>query len=162
MPELNSIAEISRDTVEDLYGAYYDCLDAVRLDDWPTFFAETCLYRIVSRENYEQGLRLSTLLAESRGMLFDRVMGLLKTQVYAPRYYRRFPSPLRIRAIEGDRLPVEHNLMVVQTLIDKQSEIMLSARCYDALVIEEGRLLIKERVVVLDTEMIPNSLIYPA
>jgi 3-phenylpropionate/cinnamic acid dioxygenase small subunit len=159
MPEL---AAVGRNAVEELYGSYYDCLDAVELDKWPKHFAETCLYRIVSRENYEQGLRLSIVIAESRGMLFDRVTGLLKTQVYAPRYYRRFPSPLRIRQVQDKQLPVEHNLLVVQTLTDKQSEIVLSARCRDALVVEDGKLLIKERVVVLDTEMIPNSLIYPA
>jgi hypothetical protein len=28
--------------------------------------------------------------ADSKGMLTDRVRAILKTQVYAPRYYRRF------------------------------------------------------------------------
>lgn len=161
MPEFSSIADVSRDQVEAFYGSYYDCLDAVQLEDWPEHFAQDCLYRIVSRENYERGMRLSTIVAESRGMLFDRVTGLRKTQVYAPRYYRRFPAPFRIRPVEGARLPVEHNLLMVQTLIDKQSDIVLAARCHDVLVVEERRLLFKERVIVFDSEMIPNSLIYP-
>jgi salicylate 5-hydroxylase small subunit len=162
MSELTSIHDVTRAMVDDLYGDYYDCLDAVRLEEWPGHFAQDCLYRIVSRENFEQGLRLSTIVCESRGMLFDRVTGLRKTQVYAPRYYRRFPAPLRIGKADGARLPVEHNLLMVQTLIDKQSDIVLAARCRDVLVIEEGQLLFKERVIVFDSEMIPNSLIYPA
>jgi 3-phenylpropionate/cinnamic acid dioxygenase small subunit len=162
MSEMFTIADVGRDAVEDLYGSYYECLDKVRLEEWPEHFAKDCLYRIVSRENYEQGLRLSIILAESKGMLVDRVTGLLKTQVYAPRYYRRFPAPLRIRPEVDGKLPVEQNLLIVQTLIDKQSEIFLSARCNDLLVVEEGRLFIKERIVVFDSEMIPNSLIYPA
>ncbi|MFD0391662.1 hypothetical protein ACFQ4K_33535 [Tistrella bauzanensis] len=55
-----------------------------------------------------------------------------------------------------------HNLLVVQTLIDRQSEIVLSAVCHDLVVEQAGGLLLAERVVVIDSEMIPNSLIYPA
>lgn len=162
MPEFDSLEGAGKDDVEELYGFYYDSLDELRLDDWPSHFASECLYRVVSRENFERGLRLSTMLAESRGMLVDRVTGLTKTQVYAPRYYRRFAGPLRIGVAVGGRLPVQHNLLMVQTLTDKQSEIVLSARCRDQLVVEQGQLLIKERIVVFDSEMIPNSLIYPA
>ncbi len=157
-----SPSDFSREGVEELYASYYDSLDELRLEDWPKHFTNECLYRIVSRENFERGLRLSTIVAESRGMLVDRVTGLTKTQVYAPRYYRRFPGPLRLRQSTGGFLPVQHNLLMVQTLTDKQSEIVLSARCRDMLVVEGGVLLIKERIVIFDSEMIPNSLIYPA
>lgn len=153
---------ISRDDVRDLYDAYYDTLDSVRLEDWPEFFARECVYRIISRENYEAGYRLATVGAESRGMLKDRVTGLIRTQVFAPRYYRRFPGPLRIRAGEQGQVAVEHNLLIVQTLTDKQSEIVLCGRCFDQLQVEESKLLLKRRDVVFDSEMVPNSLIYPA
>jgi 3-phenylpropionate/cinnamic acid dioxygenase small subunit len=162
MRDFGSLKSVGKHDVEELYGSYYDSLDEVRLSDWPAHFAVECLYRVVSRENFERGLRLSTMVAESRGMLIDRVTGLTRTQVYAPRYYRRFAGPQRIGSVANGRLPVQHNLLMVQTLTDKQSEIVLSARCRDQLVVEEGQLLIKERIVVFDSEMIPNSLIYPA
>ena len=95
-------------------------------------------------------------------MLSDRVMGLTRSQMYAPRYYRRFPGPLRIVSHDGEAVRTRHNLLVVQTLIDKQSEIVLCGVCHDMVVPEDGRLLLRERVVVFDSEMIPNSLIYPA
>ena len=75
--------------VRDHYDDYYAALDDLRLEEWPSFFTAQCLYRIVSRENFERGFPLSTVVAESRGMLHDRVTGLLKTQMYAPRYYRQ-------------------------------------------------------------------------
>ena len=50
----------------------------------------------------------------------------------------------------------------MQTLIDRQSEIVLSAVCHDLIVEDEGVLRFAERIVVIDSEMIPNSLIYPA
>ncbi len=153
---------IDRDTLRDFYDDYYTALDDLRLDEWPAFFAEDCLYRVIPRENYEAGYTLSTIYAESRGMLIDRVMGLTRTQMYAPRYYRRFPGPLQIVARDGEAVRVRHNLLVVQTLIDKKTEIVLSAVCHDLLVPGDARPLLRERIVVFDSEMLPNSLIYPA
>ena len=153
---------IDRDAIRDFYDDYYSVLDDVRLEDWPAFFTEDCIYRVIPRENYEAGYTLSTIYADSRGMLVDRVMGLTRTQMYAPRYYRRFPGPLRIVARDGEGVRTRHNLLVVQTLTDKQSEIVLSAVCHDVLVPDDDRLRLSERVVVFDSEMIPNSLIYPA
>ena len=151
-----------RDALLDFYDDYYTVLDDVRLDEWPAFFTEDCIYRVIPRENYEAGYTLSTIYAESRGMLTDRVMGVMRTQMYAPRYYRRFPGPLRIVSRDGDSVRTRHNLLVVQTLTDRQTEIVLSAVCHDVVVRADDRLLLRERIVVFDSEMIPNSLIYPA
>jgi 3-phenylpropionate/cinnamic acid dioxygenase small subunit len=153
---------IDRDALRDFYDEYYTILDDVRLDDWPALFTEDCVYRVIPRENFEAGYTLSTIYAESRGMLIDRVMGVMRTQMYAPRYYRRFPGPVRIVSRDGDSVRTRHNLLVVQTLIDKQTEIVLSAICHDVLVPDEGYIRLRERIVVFDSEMIPNSLIYPA
>jgi salicylate 5-hydroxylase small subunit len=153
---------IDREALRDFYDEYYTVLDDVRLDDWPALFTEDCVYRVIPRENFEAGYTLSTIYAESRGMLIDRVMGVMRTQMYAPRYYRRFPGPLRIVSRDGDAVRARHNLLVVQTLIDKQTEIVLSAACHDVAVPDGGQVRLRERIVVFDSEMIPNSLIYPA
>ncbi|MGD0430066.1 MAG: nuclear transport factor 2 family protein [Acetobacteraceae bacterium] len=153
---------IDRDSLRDFYDDYYSTLDDLRLHEWPEFFTEDCIYRIIPRENYEAGYTLSTIYAESRGMLIDRVLGVTRTQMYAPRYYRRFPGVPRIVAREGESVRARHNLLVVQTLIDKQTEIVLSAVCHDVVVRDDERLRLRERIVVFDSEMIPNSLIYPA
>jgi 3-phenylpropionate/cinnamic acid dioxygenase small subunit len=155
-------AMIDRDALRDFYDDYYIALDDGRFDDWPSFFTEDCLYRVIPRENYEAGYALSTMYGESRGMLVDRVMGMTRTQMFAPRYYRRFPGPIRIVSRDGDSVRVRHNLLVVQTLIDHATEIVLSAVCHDLLVPDSGRLRLRERIVVFDSEMIPNSFIYPA
>ncbi|HET6306278.1 MAG TPA: nuclear transport factor 2 family protein [Rhodopila sp.] len=153
---------IDRDALRDFYDDYYNTLDDVRLEDWPSFFTEDCIYRVIPRENFEAGYTLSTIYAESRGMLVDRVMGVTRTQMFAPRYYRRFPGPLRVVGPDGDGVRTRHNLLVVQTLIDRKSEIVLSAVCHDVVVADQGRLRLRQRIVVFDSEMIPNSLIYPA
>jgi hypothetical protein len=39
---------------------------------------------------------------------------------------------------------------------------VLSAICHDVLAPDDARIRLRERIVVFDSEMIPNSLIYPA
>ncbi len=155
-------AGITREALRDLYDDYYGVLDDVRLAEWPEFFTEECLYRVIPRENFERGYTLSTMQAESRGMLQDRVAGLTGSQMYAPRYYRRFPGPLRIVGRAAEDARVRHNLLMVQTLIDKQSDIVLAGVCHDLVVQDGVRLRFRERIVVFDSEMVPNSFIYPA
>jgi salicylate 5-hydroxylase small subunit len=146
--------------VRQFYDAYYAALDDLRLEEWPLFFTEGCSYMLVSRENHDRGLPLATVRAESRGMLEDRVNGLRKSQYFAPRYYRRFPGPLQI-AGDPRGIEVRHNLLVIQVLIDRQPEIVLCGVCRDLLVLQEERLLLGERKIIFDSEMVLNSLIYP-
>ncbi len=152
---------VDRDAVRDLYDEYYATLDDGDLIAWPDLFTLDCTYRVIPRENFERGRTLSTMQAESRGMLQDRVKGLLGTQVYAPRFYRRFPSPLRMVA-EFDGVRVRHNLLIVQTLIDQQPGIVLVGACHDLVVPDAGRLRFQERIVAFDSEMVANSLVFPA
>ena len=153
---------IDRDALRDFYDEYYTTLDDGRFEEWPDFFIEDCLYRVIPRENYEAGYALSTMYGESRGMLIDRVMGMTRTQMFAPRYYRRFPGPIRLVSQDADSVRIRQNLLVVQTLIDRKTEIVLSAVCHDVLVSVSGLPRLRERIVVFDSEMLPNSLIYPA
>src|ERR1700756_5758757 len=97
---------IDREALRDFYDDYYAVLDDLRLEEWPDFFTEDCLYRVIPRENFEAGYTLSTIFAESRGMLVDRVLGMTRTQMFAPRTYRRFPGPLRL--VSGDGVRVRH------------------------------------------------------
>jgi 3-phenylpropionate/cinnamic acid dioxygenase small subunit len=157
------IAAVNRDNIYAFYDAYFYTLDAGRLEEWPDFFVAECSYRIISRENYEAGQGLCIMQADSKGMLSDRVRAILKTQVYAPRYYRRFYSGLRIVKAVGEELEVRQNVLIVQTLLNKPSEILGCGAGHDHLVVNaSGELRFADRTLILDTEMIRNSVIYPA
>ena len=159
----DSIAALNRDNICALYDAYFDALDAGRLEEWPDFFVTECRYRIISRENYEAGQGLCIMQGDSKGMLTDRVRAILKTQVYAPRYYRRFYSGLRVVKAVGGEVEVRQNVLIVQTLLNKPSEILGCGAGHDRLVLNEsGELKFVDRTLILDTEMIRNSVIYPA
>jgi 3-phenylpropionate/cinnamic acid dioxygenase small subunit len=106
------IALNSRDLrleLEELYAAYTACLDEERFEEWPGFFVEHCVYKIVPRENFERGLPLATWLCESRGYLADRVTAIRKTAVYAPRYVRRMVSGIRVLGWKEGMLEVRAN-----------------------------------------------------
>src|SRR5882762_6886291 len=102
----NPVAALSREDIRAFYDAYFAALDDGRLEEWPDFFVEDCLYRIIPRENYEAGQGQCLIQGDSKGMLTDRVRVILSTQVYAPRYCRRFYSGLRLVNRTGRELEV--------------------------------------------------------
>jgi 3-phenylpropionate/cinnamic acid dioxygenase small subunit len=156
------IMALSREDLHAFYDAYFETLDDGRLQEWPDYFAEDCLYQIIPRENYEAGHKLCTMQADSKGMLVDRVYGIHNTQVFAPRYCRRFYSGLRVTNANDRELEVRQNVLVIQTLLDKPSEVLGCGVGRDRLVWNALRQLkFIERTVVLDSEMVPNSFIYP-
>jgi hypothetical protein len=48
-----------------------------------------------------------------------------------------------------------------ETLRDELTRVFSVGRCHDKLTVVDGRLKFKEKLVIFDSELIPNSLIYP-
>lgn len=147
--------------VEDLYAEYAACIDEGRFDDWPELFTEDCSYRLMPRENHDRKLPLCTLAFESKGMLKDRVYGVSKTLFHAPYYQRHLISGLRILESAPEHIRVQANYLVIRTKRDEPSEVFNTGRYVDWLVREDGRLKFREKLCVFDSELIPNSIIYP-
>jgi len=147
--------------LHEFYTLYAETLDDIRLEAWIDYFVEDCVFQIIAKENYEQGFALCFMQADSKGMIKDRVQGIVRTQIFGPRTYRRFFSGLRIVAVESAEIVVRQNVMLVQTLMDQTSQILLCGVAHDRLIRQDGRLLFKRRIVVADSELIENSLIYP-
>lgn len=147
--------------IEQLYAAYSGCLDEERFEEWPDFFVEKCLYKIVPRENFERNLPLATWLCESKGYLADRVTAIRKTSVYAPRYVRRMVSGIRVLGWKEDVLDVRANYVALETLQDELTRVFNTGQYRDKLVVQEGGLKFKEKLCIFDSMLVPNSLIYP-
>ena len=147
--------------LEDLYADYTACLDEERFEDWPQFFTDPCLYKIVPRENFERGLPLATWLCESKGYLVDRVTAIRKTAVYAPRYVRRLVSGIRVLGWTDAVLEVRASYLALETLQDELTRVFNAGQYRDKLVVEDGRLKFREKLCIFDSILVPNSLIYP-
>ena len=147
--------------LEELYADYAACLDEERFEEWPEFFTDPCLYKIVPRENFERGLPLATWLCESKGYLADRVTAIRKTAVYAPRYVRRMVSGIRVLGWTDAVLEVRASYLALETLQDELTRVFNAGQYRDKLVVEDGKLKFREKLCIFDSILVPNTLIYP-
>jgi 3-phenylpropionate/cinnamic acid dioxygenase small subunit len=150
-----------RQRVGDLYCAYCDALDDGDYERWPDFFPETCLYKVLPRENFARNLPIGLIACESRAMLRDRVTALRETALYAPRIVRHFVSSLRVRAIEPDGIRATANFLLIQSELDQPSETFLAGTYHDRIVETEGGLRFAEKLCVYDSTIVPTSLVFP-
>lgn len=144
-----------------LYAEYASTLDAGDWERWPGFFTEDCVYRIVPRENHDRGFPLATLGFDSRGMLEDRVYGIRETLFHDPYYQRHVMGVPRLVAAEPGRWTFEVNYAVFRTKLSELSQVFNVGRSLDVIVATPDGLRFARREVIYDSEMIPNSIIYP-
>ena len=57
-----------RAEIRDLYDEVADLLDDDRVEELPNHFTDDCLYKVISRENYDQGLPAGTIFCDGIGM----------------------------------------------------------------------------------------------
>ncbi|CAH0439316.1 MULTISPECIES: aromatic-ring-hydroxylating dioxygenase subunit beta [Ralstonia solanacearum species complex] len=145
----------------DFYTRYAAAVDNGDWHAWPEFFLDECIYKIQPRENYERGYPLATLSFESKGMLKDRVYGMTETIFHDPYYQRHVISLPQVTRVEGDRIEAQANYAVFRTKPDELSTVFNVGRYIDTIVRTDDGLKLASRLCVFDSEMIPNSIIYP-
>jgi len=149
------------DRVSRLNAEYARAIDDDRLEDWPDFFTDSCLYTITSADNHRQGMPAGVIYADSKGMLKDRVAALREANVYERQSYRHIVG---LPAIVGERdgaVRAETPFLVVRIMRDGTMALFATGRYLDALVEEVGALRFRERVVVCDSSRIDTLLAIP-
>jgi salicylate 5-hydroxylase small subunit len=147
--------------VAQLYADYAQAVDSGDWDLWPDFFVEDCSYKLIPRENYERGFPLSTLAFDSKGMLKDRVYGIRETLFHDPYYQRHVVGAPLIHKADQNRFESEANYAVFRTKLSQESTVFNVGRYIDVIVRSPEGLKFASRLCVYDSEMIPNSIIYP-
>lgn len=147
--------------IEELHAAYAYCLDHGRIEDWPDFFTDDCIYKLISRENYDLGLPLGTMFAEKRGGLLDRVASVKKTTVYHERYLTHLISNTRLLSEKGGVIEACANYVVLETLPNQYTQILNAGRYLDTIVRDGRRLRFREKICIFDTVLVPASIIHP-
>lgn len=154
-----------RDAIEELLHAYVHCIDDDRLEEWPDFFTEACLYQIVPRENVDQRLPIALMYCDSRGMLQDRVVAHRKANLFAPHGYRHIVSAIRITDQEHGIIAVRTNYAVFRTAMDPvhygTTEVYSVGEYRDKIVFVNGVAKFKEKIVLVDTSRIQSLLVTP-
>ena len=147
--------------IQQLYTDYAAAVDSGQWSLWPEFFTEQCVYKVQPRENFERGFPLATLFLTSKGMLKDRVYGIQETLYHDPYYQRHVVGAPIVRRVQDGRIHSEANYAVFRTKYDEASTVFNVGRYLDVIVPTDAGLKFAERLCVYDSEMIPNSLIYP-
>ena len=149
------------DRVSRLNADYARAIDDDRLEDWPNFFTDPCLYTITSADNHRRGMPVGVIYADSKGMLKDRVAALREANVFERQSYRHLVG---LPAIVGERdgaVRAETPFLVVRIMRDGTMALFATGRYLDALVAEAGALRFRERVVVCDSSRIDTLLAIP-
>lgn len=144
-----------------LYEEVADFLDQDNVERFPDYFVEDCVYQVVSRENYNEGLPQAAIYCDGIAMVRDRVVALRETQVYVPRVWRHFISGVRVTALEGDEIHARANFMITEAMSDEDPTLFLVGQYLDILVRDGAELKFKQRLAVFDNHHVTRSLIVP-
>lgn len=151
-----------RDEIATFHAEYGAVLDRGSVEQWPAFFTEDALYRITGRDNAELGLPVGLVYCEGRAMMQDRAVAIARTQMFAPRYTMHLMGTPRVEAEADDGIIAQTPFLLVQTLVEGPSTLHLAACYHDRFVRDGDRLLLAERHVIHDTNILANDLVYPA
>lgn len=144
-----------------LQADYASAVDSGNWDLWPGFFTEDCVYQLIPRENHERGFPLATLAFDSKAGLLDRVYGIKETLFHDPYYQRHVVGVPLVRRVDETGIHCESNYAVFRTKLDGPSTVFNVGRYLDVVVRTPQGLKFAQRLCVYDSEMIPNSIIYP-
>jgi salicylate 5-hydroxylase small subunit len=144
-----------------LHAAYSAAVDSRDWDRWIALFTDDCQYKVQPRENHERGFPLCTLALLSKGMLRDRAYGIRETLFHDPYYQRHVVSQPLIVSSDADLIVAETNYAVFRTKLSEETTVFNAGRYLDRIRRTVDGLRFESRLCIYDTEMIPNSMIYP-
>jgi p-cumate 2,3-dioxygenase beta subunit len=155
------IATVTREQVEDFMFLEAEMLDEWRLREWLTLFTMDATYNVPATDVAANASPDNALfyVADDRFRIEQRVERLLKRTAHAefPRSKtRHLVSNVRIRARTADELDVGAAVLTYRTKMGLTETYIGSYRY--RLVVQEGRLLIREKRCILDMDGLkPNG-----
>jgi len=150
-----------REQATDLLFEYVTRIDQDRLEEWLELFVDAASYRIVPRENVEQGLPASLMLCTNKNMLRDRIVSLREANEYNLHYCRHLVSAPRVKDIDADRVRLQATYSVFQTDLEGNSKLFAVGDYDDEITFVAGQPFFLKKHVVLDSFCVPNLLAVP-
>lgn len=147
--------------IEALAADYVHCIDEDRLEEWPDFFTDDAQYRVLTRENHEQGLPLGLIYCDGKGMLRDRISALRTANVFEPHVYCHITGALKILDNTGGETRAQSNFTVMRTMADGAMSVFVCGKYIDRIVETDAGLKYAERTVILDSRRIDTLLVIP-
>lgn len=141
---------------------YANTIDAGRLEEWPEFFQETCLYKITSAENEARGYAAGVMYADSRAMLADRIAALRQANIFERHSYRHIVGmPSILPKVDG-AIAAETPFLIVRTMRDGRMDLFAAGLYRDRVAEDaDGSLRFAERIVVCDSSRFDTLVAIP-
>ena len=137
-------------------------VDAGRLEDWPGFFLDQCLYKVTTADNYEKGYQAGLIYADSRAMLTDRIAALREANIYEKQRYRHILGLPLVTGETNKTVSAETSFIVVRTMRDGQMMVFAAGVYLDKLRRDgAGAWRYAERIVVCDSQRFDTLLAIP-
>jgi len=140
---------------------YAMLIDEDKLEDWVELFAEDCDYRVVTRENVEQGLPNILMWCDNKNMLRDRVDSYRNVNEYNLHYDRHILGPLVFRNHKDSVWSFDVAYSLFQTTLEGESRLFSVGRYEVSAVLGKDQALLKTVKVIADTGQIPSLLATP-
>ena len=154
--------DINYENLNALNAGYAGCIDDDRLEQWPSFFTEQCLYKITTADNYRGGLAAGLIYADSRRMLADRVTALREANVYERQRYRHLIGMPQITGRDERGLSAETPFIVARIMRGGRTDLFASGKYVDRVTVDaDGALKLAERIVVCDSDSFDTLVAIP-
>jgi anthranilate 1,2-dioxygenase small subunit len=147
--------------LQQLLDEYVTSIDDDRLEDWPGFFVEDCLYEIIPRENEDAGLPAPVIRCDNRRMLNDRVVSLRNANIFSPHSYRHFLSGLAIGEKGDDAAVFTSNYLVINSNQLGQSLVYQTGQYKGRVVRNDGRWCFASLRCIFETSRVQTLLALP-
>jgi anthranilate 1,2-dioxygenase small subunit len=144
-----------------LQAAYIRCIDGNRLEAWPDFFVDKCLYTVTTAENHQAGFDGGIIFADTRGMLIDRVQALRQANIYEKQSYRHILGLPNIVRNGGGEAETETPFLVVRIMHDGESAVFATGVYLDTVRADGDALKFARRIVVCDSSRIDTLMALP-
>ncbi len=156
-----SPAAETRNVLTALMAEYGMAIDEDRLEDWVELFDERCDYRVVTRENVEQGLPNVLMWCDNKDMLRDRIDSYRNVNEYNPHYDRHVLGPLRFTSEDAGVWSFDLSYSLFQTTLEGESRLFSVGRYAVEAVFRKDKPLLRSVRVIADTGQIPSLLATP-
>jgi len=155
-------AQITYEQLNALNAKYAKCIDDDRLEAWPEFFLDDCLYKITTADNHRQGLAAGMVYADSRGMLQDRVTALREANVYERQWYRHIVSTPVVVECAQQGVATETAFLVMRVMRGGKTDVFATGKYIDRISVDaNGELKFAQRIVVCDSSVVDTLLAIP-
>lgn len=144
-----------------LYADYGLLADSGKYDDWLALFAKDCSYKVIPKENDDNGLPAGLIYCDTRAMLEDRIETLRVVSKYNIHTDRHLIGMPRISKVDGKAVQVDAAFSVYQTEQEGETRLFATGLYRDRLEANGSGLKIRDKLVILDTFAVPSLLATP-